>query len=213
MKKSLIWLLCVLALLLAIFGASLLYNKLSDKYSSGDKLVIDTPKDETITETDTDNTQEENNNNNNTEETTAEPQKSPAPDFTVTDIDGNEIKLSDMKGKPVVVNFWATWCYYCIEELPDFHSMYKEYGENVQFMMVNMTDGIQETVSGAHKYIESSGFTFPVYYDTAFEAGIAYNVTSLPRTYFIDANGNLVAHATGMINAETLKTGIEMIKE
>ncbi|MBP3544577.1 MAG: TlpA family protein disulfide reductase, partial [Lachnospiraceae bacterium] len=79
------------------------------------------------------------------EEETTEPEKVPAPDFTVIDAEGNEVKLSDMRGKPVVVNFWASWCGPCKMEMPEFEEVYKELGDEVHFMMVNLTDGWQET--------------------------------------------------------------------
>ena len=99
-----------------------------------------------------------------------EPQKALAPDFTVVDADGREVKLSDFRGKPTVVNFWATWCGYCKQEMPDFEEVYLEMGDEVNFLMVNMTDGSRETVEMASTYIADSGYTFPVYYDTQMEA-------------------------------------------
>lgn len=135
----------------------------------------------------------------------------PAPDFSVIDADGNKIKLSDMKGKPVVINFWATWCYYCKVEMPDFEEMYKQYGEDVQFMMVDLTDGKRETLDGAKKHISDNGFTFPVYFDTDSDAANAYGISGIPATYFIDAEGNLITYVNGMVDAELIEKGIKMI--
>ena len=86
---------------------------------------------------------------------------SPAVDFTVTDQQGNSVSLSDMKGRPVIINFWASWCSPCRSEMPHFDKMYKEYGNELQFMMVNLT-GDSETVDTASSYIESEGYSFPV---------------------------------------------------
>ena len=134
-----------------------------------------------------------------------------APDFTVYDIDGNPVKLSDFLGKPVILNFWASWCGPCKAEMPDFEEAYLEYGDTIQFLTVNLTDGRNETVESASEYITQQGYTFPVYYDTALDAAYAYEVNSIPRTYFIDAQGELVYAVTQMITAEQLQAGIDLL--
>lgn len=136
----------------------------------------------------------------------------PAPDFTVLDMDGNPVRLSDFKGKPVVLNFWATWCYYCKKEMPDFDEAAKLFPD-VQFMMVNATDGVQETEEMAKKYLNESGFGyFDVFFDTQLEAVNAYRITGFPATIFVDRDGNIVSRANGMINMDALKQGIAIIK-
>ena len=139
-----------------------------------------------------------------------QPQLVPAPDFTVYDGDGNAVHLSDYVGKPVVMNFWASWCGPCQMEMPDFQAKHEELGGEVQFLMINMTGG-RETLDSAQKFIAEQGYTFPVFYDTDSDAAITYGAYSLPTTYFIDAEGNAVAQATGAINGEILQTGIDMI--
>lgn len=134
----------------------------------------------------------------------------PAPDFTVYDADGNQVHLSDYLGKPVVVNFWASWCGPCQMEMPDFQETYLELGEEVQFLMINMTGG-RETLENAQAFIAEQGYTFPVFFDQDADAARTYGAYSLPTTYFIDAEGNAVAQATGAIDRETLQTGIDMI--
>lgn len=133
------------------------------------------------------------------------------PDFKVVDAEGNTVKLSDFAGQPIVLNFWASWCGPCKEEMPEFEEVYAEYGDQVQFLLVNMTDGSHETFNGAAAYIEEQGYTFPVYYDIWNGATVAYSVSSIPATYFIDMQGNGVAQAKGALDKETLLSGIEMI--
>lgn len=135
-----------------------------------------------------------------------------APDFTVLDEDGNEVKLSDFKGKPVVLNFWATWCGYCKMEMPDFDTAYAKYPD-VQFLMVNVTDGVNETVEKAKAYVETEGFSFDIFFDVKLEAVGRYGVTGYPTTYFIDKDGNAVAMQSGMLKLDILEKGIAMITE
>ena len=134
-----------------------------------------------------------------------------APDFTVYDREGNAVKLSDYAGKPIVLNFWASWCGPCQSEMPDFQEKFEALGEDVQFLMVNMTDGSRETVDIASAFIEEKGFTFPVLYDTDLDAANTYGAYSLPTTYFIDSQGSAIAWATGAIDGDTLQRGIDMI--
>ncbi len=139
------------------------------------------------------------------------PQGTKAPNFIVYDVKGNAVELHDFIGKPVVLNFWASWCGPCQSEMPDFEDKYQELGNDVQFLMINTTDGVRETVNSASKFISKRGYTFPVFYDTESSADSAYGVQSLPATYFIDSNGYIITYSIGAIDAETLQRGIDMI--
>ena len=135
----------------------------------------------------------------------------PTPEMIVYDLEGNPFKLSDVQGKPVILNFWATWCGYCKMEMPDFEEKYQEYGDEIHFAMVNVTDGAQETVEKASGYVSEQGFTFPVYYDTDGMAAMRYNLSGLPVTYLLNAEGEIVAWQQGMLTADTLQKGIDML--
>ena len=136
-----------------------------------------------------------------------------APDFTVYDGEGNMVSFSDFKGKPVVINFWATWCGYCVKEMPSFEKAYLEYGDEVVFMMINVTDGYQETMEDAVKFIDEKGYRFPVYYDLDLSAASVYGASSLPATVFINANGEIVHGQLGMMSEDALYGYIGKILE
>lgn len=139
--------------------------------------------------------------------------KQAAPDFTVLDAQGNEVKLSDFKGKPVVLNFWASWCPPCKGEMPHFDEVYADEKDNVVFMMVDMVDGQRETQEKGQQYINDQGYSLPVYFDNQQQAAAAYGITSIPTTVFIDIDGNIVTGYQGAIDKETLLDGIKSIKE
>ena len=135
------------------------------------------------------------------------PQNS-APEVTVTDADGNEVKLSDFRGKGVVLNFWASWCGPCKSEMPHFQEAYEQYGDKLHFLMVNMSTAFGDTQGDAEKLMTKNGYTFPVYYDTAAECAYSYGVSGIPMTFFIDKNGNLVSGKSGMITQADLERRI-----
>ena len=197
MNKNLKLILLGVLFITLLAGAVVLYDHLGESIAP-EQLVTESP----APTGDTDPT-------NDTTPTGS--QRTAAPDFTVVDMDGNERKLSEFIGKPIILNFWASWCGPCKMEMPDFDEAYREYGTEIHFLMVNCTTSSRETMDSAKSLIADEGFTFPVYFDTTGEASGLYGAYSIPLTYFIDAEGYLTAYAQGAIDAEVLQTGIDMI--
>ena len=197
-KKALLALVLVFAAL--IIGASFLYQSLADQNPAQQQLATMPVQTTAPAAAET------------TPNTTGEAEAViPAIDFTVYDADGNAVKLSDFYGKPIVLNFWASWCGPCRSEMPDFQKACTDLEGQVQFLMINMTDGSRETLDTAKAFLSDSGYTFPVFFDTDVDAAIKYSVYALPTTFFINAEGHLVAYAERALSADLLQKGIDMI--
>ena len=125
-----------------------------------------------------------------------------APPFTVTDMNGQTVSLASLKGKPVFLNFWATWCPPCVGEMPDIQRMYAKYGDKVHFVIVNI-DGTKPDVTA---FMENHAFSFPVALDTNGSAASAYAVQAIPTSYIIDADSNVVDSHIGALSAGDMES-------
>lgn len=225
-KKRL--LIVILLLVLVIAGAALLYRNLGAGTMGGlpslDENIGSTiPQNDTKPDTTPDTTPADpvpDGESENTPADTTPPENTedseevtvyPAPDFTFYHLDGSAANLSDYFGKPMVLNFWSSNCGPCRSEMPDFQRAYEELGDAVNFVMVNVTDGYWDTVDSASSYVAEEGFTFPVFYDTDNHAAYTYGITGLPTTFFLSAEGNLVAGRSGAMNYDILMSGIDLI--
>ncbi len=111
-----------------------------------------------------------------------------APDFKLSSLNSQEISLFNLKGKPVILNFWASWCPPCKAEMPAFEQAFQEYqGTDLQIIAINATD--QDSLNDVSLFIQQFGITFPIPLDPTGSASKDYQVHSLPTTYFIDKFG------------------------
>ena len=134
-----------------------------------------------------------------------------APDFKAVNNNGEEVSLSEYFGKPIIVNFWETWCSPCKIELPEFNDAFLKYGDKIQFMMVNLTDAYKGDTQNVKKFVSNNDYKFPIYFDVNNSASTAYNIYSIPKTVFIDKNGNMVDVALGMLTGEELENYIKKL--
>jgi len=202
MKSKLNAVLIVVLAVAVLVGAWFLYRSLSSSYKTDAAMTAQTEKSSAA------GTQ------SGSAQTSAAPSAAanPAADFTVYDADGNKVSLSDYIGKPVVVNFWASWCGYCKMEMPEYQKMYETYGKDVQFLMVDLTGGGSDSKDAADKVIADGGYTFPVFYDNDSAGAYAYSVRGIPRSVFIDKTGALVSDQEGALDGATLESLIKQIQ-
>lgn len=134
-----------------------------------------------------------------------------APDFTLETIDGNTLSLSELRGRAVVVNLWASWCPPCKAEMPALQVVYDIYVEQgLQVLAVNMT--FQDSISDADEFIEMEGLDFPILLDRSGEVARLYQMRALPSTFFIDPEGVIQKVIIGgPMSESTIRTAIEEI--
>lgn len=132
-----------------------------------------------------------------------------APDFTLTNINGVEMTLSDLRGKIVFLNFFTTWCTYCETEMPDFEEASAKYSDDVEFLIVDVFQ--QENVSKQEviNWYEDRGFTMPMVIDEEGILAESYPVPGFPTTYFIDRDGSLIAYYPGAMTPEIIDQVVE----
>ncbi|WP_066174725.1 TlpA disulfide reductase family protein [Bacillus marinisedimentorum] len=130
-----------------------------------------------------------------------------APDFELTTLEGEQVRLSDYRGQKVIINFWATWCPPCRAEMPDMQSFYEKSGDKVEILAVNatMSEKKEENVA---EFVENFGLTFPILMDTENNVNRKYSIVSIPTSYFVDSNGKVFTKFTGAMSYDYMKTTI-----
>ena len=122
----------------------------------------------------------------------------PAPDFTLKDLSGKEVRLSELRGKVVLLNFWATWCPPCRQEIPSMMLLQKAMaGKPFQMLAVSEDAGGKEAIEG---YFKESGTLLPALMDTEQAVGQRYGLTGVPETFVIDAKGVILKKVVGAMD-------------
>lgn len=142
----------------------------------------------------------------------------PAPDFTLTDQYGNTHTLSDYKGKVVFLNFWATWCPPCKQEMPHIEALYNKYEQNTGDVVVL---GVANPKTAEHpqnqdvspeeitQFLADGGYTFPTVYDTTGDLFAGYFINAFPTTYMIDREGDVYGYIAGALSKEMMQSIVD----
>ena len=138
-------------------------------------------------------------------------QSQQVPNFIMLDAKDNEVQLFDFLGKPIVLNFWASWCPSCVREMPYFDSLYQELGDSVHIIKVNLIDGTRETRGTVDRFMYENGHIFPLYFDTYGAGAGAFGIQFIPITFFINENGYEVARIQGAASEQSLRQGVTAI--
>jgi cytochrome c biogenesis protein CcmG, thiol:disulfide interchange protein DsbE len=131
----------------------------------------------------------------------------PIADFELVTLSGETVQLSQFRGKPVVINFWGTWCPPCKNEMPLLQSAYDTYGPELVILAVNVND----SVSSVERFVEEMGLTFPILMDEKDAVRTQFQVRGYPTTYFIDGDGVLREQFIGELNQEQIDTLLAQI--
>jgi peroxiredoxin len=129
----------------------------------------------------------------------------PAPDFTLTDLDGNEVSLSSYRGKAVFLNFWATWCPPCRFEMPEMEGLYQEY-KNKDVVIIGVD--LMEYASSVSSFVEENGYSWTFVIDSTGEVTADYAVTGIPASFFIDKKGIIRALQVGAMSRALMETNL-----
>lgn len=196
-KKVLFAVLCIVLVVLLV-GAVLIYNELYEDYTDSNFQMQTVGTDENI-------------DDNSTSEPEQQPEQeqtdNKVPDVEFYDADGNAVMLSGFFDKPLVLNFWATWCGPCKSEMPGFNSLYEEYKDRVNFVMLNVSDS-EKTVA---EFLDESGYTFPPYFDKTQIASYTYGASSIPLTFVMYKGGEIYGYQSGILPEEALEEALKNV--
>lgn len=214
MKKGLIWILIVVVILGGVFyivsNKDKEENLKDENLKEEQEIVKEDNKPNDIVEPPDSNSNEDISDvdeNTQVDENTIEIGKV-LPDFTLKNLKGEDVSLSDYKDKIVLVNFWATWCGFCDAEMPDLERLHKE-NDDIVVLAVNVSEG----KSVVEKYIQKGGYTFEVVLDEDGKISQDYLVSGLPASYFTDKDGIFLGIVPGMLTYEQMNEIVDNIRK
>ena len=144
---------------------------------------------------------------------TKQKEKPLAPDISMRNADGKKIKLSDFKGKVILLNFWGTWCPPCRGEMPDLDKVYKEYKDAGVLILAANVQGVSREVSvkGVKEWFAKKGYSMPLVFVEAKDASSMYGINAFPTSFFINPEGRVEFYQPGALKEEQMKKALEFI--
>ncbi|GKU27585.1 thiol:disulfide interchange protein tlpA [Clostridium folliculivorans] len=138
-----------------------------------------------------------------------DPNGDKAIDFKLKTLDGKEVSLSELKGKNVFINFWATWCPYCVQEMPEIEKLYQET-KNSDLIILGIDIG--EDNDTVRDFLNKNKLNFNILFDYDESVATNYNITALPTSLFIDKNGTIIKKKIGPMTLEEMKSYVNLLK-
>lgn len=132
-----------------------------------------------------------------------------APDFVLQQEGGSALQLSDLRGTPVFLNFWATWCTFCLEEMPDMQRIAEEFDGQLIVLGLNTGDSIEDGAG----YADRLGVNYELVYDTTLEVTNGYRVRAMPTSYFLDTEGRIVDAHFGFLTYDDMLAKVTALLE
>lgn len=126
-----------------------------------------------------------------------------APQFSLPALDGKTYSLDNLGGKPVVLNFWASWCGPCRVEAPELVRLHEKYEGSIEIYAINVTSS--DSIEGARTFAEGYNFNFPVLLDEKGDVSRKYGIQPIPTTFFVGADGTIVDHVIGLVDPQTME--------
>ncbi|MGM8214601.1 redoxin domain-containing protein [Bacillaceae bacterium W0354] len=132
-----------------------------------------------------------------------------APDFHLETLSGESVRLSDLRGKRVMINFWATWCPPCRAEMPDMEKFYNSH--DVEILAINLTQ-TESRVNDIKSFVDEFSLTFPILLDEELEAGMLYQIQPIPTSFMVDSRGIIQFKTIGPMNYDMMVQEFEKMK-
>ncbi|MFT4416821.1 TlpA family protein disulfide reductase [Fredinandcohnia humi] len=136
-----------------------------------------------------------------------------APDFELSLLseDRETVSLSELKGKKIILNFWASWCHPCTEEMPEFQEFYETKNGDIEVFAINMT-ATEVKAENVQKFLDGKGFTFPILLDEENLASSDYGILTVPTTFFINSDGTISDRKIGQMDLEMIQNYVNRMK-